>query len=253
MTVNSTGLWDLSQIPTADLSRRSADDHDQRQSHRRHIYAHYNGQTTDAIAYNVPASTVQSDLLALTNIGTGNVSVATSTGADVYRHVHRIDLAGTAVPTLTATSSLTGGTAPTIGIYTSTAGGVAQMISGPAPPPAATNTALTLVIGATQSASVTTGSGALALDGSDCELTNDGQHVVTARPGITTAVPATISGKLDLVAGQLGGPLAATRTITVADSPAADDLVISANIADGTLPGSLAFAGSGQARVVLSG
>ncbi|HEY5315711.1 MAG TPA: autotransporter-associated beta strand repeat-containing protein, partial [Pirellulales bacterium] len=253
VTVASTGLWDLSQINLSNLSNESQTITISGATNGTFTLT-WDGETTSALAYNAPATgtgSVQSALAALNFIGAGNVSVTGNAGGP-YTVTFQGTLGNQVVPPITATRSLSG-TAPTLGIYTSTAGGVSQMISGPATSPNTANTALTLVVGTTQSASVNTGLGTLALDGSDAVTIGDANIAVTARPGIITAVPATISGFLDLVAGRLGGPLAATRTITVADSPAVDDLVISASIADGTLPGSLAIAGAGEARVVLSG
>jgi len=77
----------------------------------------YDGQTTDAIAYNATAATVQAAIEALANVGSATVSgdaggpyTVTFGGSDN-------------IPQMTATSSLTGGTDPAVAVTTTTSGG----------------------------------------------------------------------------------------------------------------------------------
>ncbi len=82
----------------------------------------FSGQTTAAIAFNATAAAVQAALEALTNVAPGDIAAAggplpaavTLTFAGAY--------ARTNVATITATSSLTGGTTPTTVITTTTPG-----------------------------------------------------------------------------------------------------------------------------------
>lgn len=69
----------------------------------------FNGYTTSSIAYNASASTIASDLAALTSVGTGNVTV---TGSGTTGSPFIITFSGalvTPLPVITVTSSLTGG------------------------------------------------------------------------------------------------------------------------------------------------
>lgn len=85
------------------------------------------GQTTSEIAYNATAADVQSALLALANIDPGDVSVS---GGDLP--TTPIDVAfvgryaGSNVPRMTVTSTLTGGSSPTVRVETTTEGGAAD-------------------------------------------------------------------------------------------------------------------------------
>lgn len=84
----------------------------------------YAGQTTAAIAYNATAAVVAAALEALSNIGAGDV-VCTGgplpgTAVDVR---FAGALAGMNIATMTATSSLAGGTAPAVTVTTVTEGG----------------------------------------------------------------------------------------------------------------------------------
>lgn len=79
----------------------------------------FNGQTTDAIAYNASAATVQSELEGLANIKAGDVDVTGSDGGP-WTVEFTGDLAKTDVSLLVAVSSLTG--APTAAAATSQAG-----------------------------------------------------------------------------------------------------------------------------------
>jgi len=79
-------------------------------------------QTTSAIAYNATAAQVQTALQALSNIGSGNVTVTGTTGTGgVLTVTYQGTLAKQDVAALTYTSSLTG-TTPTITVATPTAG-----------------------------------------------------------------------------------------------------------------------------------
>lgn len=84
----------------------------------------YSGQTTAAIAWNATATVVQTALRALTNIGSAGV---TCTGGphpgSAITATFGGDLAGVDVAQMTATASLTGGTAPAIAVTTVTPGG----------------------------------------------------------------------------------------------------------------------------------
>lgn len=91
----------------------------------------YAGQTTSALARTATAATVQAALIALSNIGTSDVTV---TGAyPVWDVTFTGTLGRTDVAQMTATSSLTGGT-PSIAVAT-TVSGVAT-----SPPPTVTTT-----------------------------------------------------------------------------------------------------------------
>ncbi|WP_280319880.1 hypothetical protein [Nocardia wallacei] len=82
----------------------------------------YSGQTTSAIAYNASASTVQTALAALSNIGAGNVAVTGSNGGP-YTVTFQGTLGSKNVAQMTASgASLTGGTSPGVTVATSTAG-----------------------------------------------------------------------------------------------------------------------------------
>ncbi|WP_280393054.1 hypothetical protein [Nocardia wallacei] len=81
----------------------------------------YSGQTTSAIAYNASASTVQTAIAALSNVGSGNVAVTGSNGGP-YTVTFQGTLGSKNVAQMTATSSLTGGTTPGVTVATSTAG-----------------------------------------------------------------------------------------------------------------------------------
>jgi hypothetical protein len=87
------------------------------------------GQTTTAIAFNATAATVQAALAALSNVGTGNVTVTGSAGGP-YTITFGGVLAAEDIPALTHTDSLTGGSSPAVTIATSTAGGNAHYPNG---------------------------------------------------------------------------------------------------------------------------
>lgn len=83
----------------------------------------FQGQTTGSIAHNAAAAAVQAALVALSNIGMGNVTVTGSTGGP-YTCTFGGDLAQLNLPAMTATASLTGGTSPAVGVATTQQGGV---------------------------------------------------------------------------------------------------------------------------------
>lgn len=83
----------------------------------------YRGQTTGTIAYNATNSTVQTALQALSTIGAGNATVTGGPGPGTpYVVTFASALGAQQIRPLTATSSLTGGTAPAITITETTAG-----------------------------------------------------------------------------------------------------------------------------------
>jgi hypothetical protein len=86
----------------------------------------FNGQTTGAIAYNAISSVVQTALVALSNIRTGDVTVTGGPGpATPYVVAFAGQFASQAdasIPAMTATGSFTGGTSPAVAVTTSTAG-----------------------------------------------------------------------------------------------------------------------------------
>jgi hypothetical protein len=85
----------------------------------------FDGQTTSAIAYNATASTVQTALLALSNLAPGDVVVTGGPGpATPWVATFGGAYNDTDVPAMTATGSFTGGTSPAIAVATTT-GGVA--------------------------------------------------------------------------------------------------------------------------------
>ena len=79
----------------------------------------YSGQTTSGIAYNASTSAVTSALEALSNIGSGDVTVTGSAGAWIVTFTGA--LAGGDRALMTATSSLTGTTANNLTVSTTTA------------------------------------------------------------------------------------------------------------------------------------
>lgn len=89
----------------------------------------YSGQTTTAITYPATAATVQAALVALSNVGAGNVAVTGSSGGP-YTVTFQGTLAGTNVAQMTTSAaSLTGGT-PTAAVTTGTGGVVAHYPNG---------------------------------------------------------------------------------------------------------------------------
>lgn len=78
----------------------------------------YAGQTTSSIAWDASTSTVASALIALSNIGVGDVTVSGTPGNWLVEFTNA--LAGTNVAQMTATSSLTGTSAANVTVATTT-------------------------------------------------------------------------------------------------------------------------------------
>lgn len=92
----------------------------------------FNGQTTAAIAYNATAANVKTALVALGNIGAA-AQVATGGGGLPGTPVtvtFQGLLANQPLSTMTAVSSLTGGTSPAVTVATTTTGQTAEHIIG---------------------------------------------------------------------------------------------------------------------------
>jgi len=85
----------------------------------------WSGQTTSAIAYNASATTVQSALLALSNMPESGVSVTGSAGGPYT--VTFVDAVNVAALTASG-ASLTGGSSPSVTIATATQGGTASLV-----------------------------------------------------------------------------------------------------------------------------
>jgi hypothetical protein len=83
----------------------------------------FGGQSTTPLAYNAPAATVQTALLALSNLDTGDVVVGGGPGPGTpYTFTFGGNYAKEDVPAMTATHAYSGGTAPTIAVTTGTPG-----------------------------------------------------------------------------------------------------------------------------------
>lgn len=83
----------------------------------------FNGQTTAPIAYNAASTAVQSALVALSNVETGDITVAGSAGGP-YTITFAGQFAGNDMSQISANgAALTGGTTPSIAVTTTTAGG----------------------------------------------------------------------------------------------------------------------------------
>ena len=84
----------------------------------------FGGDTTSAIAYNASASTVQSALVALGSIGSGNVAVIAAPGGTGWEVQFTGTLANTYQTVIAGNgASLTGGTSPAVSVATISAGG----------------------------------------------------------------------------------------------------------------------------------
>jgi hypothetical protein len=81
----------------------------------------YKGRTTGALAFNASAAAVKAALSALSSVGAGNVEVTGSAGGP-YVVTFKKDLSRQEVPAITATASLTGGTAPSVAVTQTTKG-----------------------------------------------------------------------------------------------------------------------------------
>ncbi len=152
------------------------------------------------------------------------------------------------------------GTAP-MAITNLTVGGLGEAIQGAVSANTTANTVvnvLTLTVGQNQSAAVTTGVTTLSLDGLNNTTTASSTAadvVVIARPGIATVIGSTVSGATISGSLALDSESAATgKAFTVNDTPAVNDLVISANIIDGGLGGGTLYKfGSGLGQMLLTG
>lgn len=83
----------------------------------------FNSQTTAAITYNAAASAVQTALIALSNIASGDVTVTGGPGPGTpYVVTFGGNYIYTDVPVMTAAGSFTGGTSPAIAVTTTTPG-----------------------------------------------------------------------------------------------------------------------------------
>lgn len=93
----------------------------------------YGGQTTSAIAYNATSTTVQTALVALSTIGSGNVTCTGGPlpGTAVVLTFGGI-LSGTNIGSITTTDSLTGGSSPESSITVNTGGVVGSFRGAPA-------------------------------------------------------------------------------------------------------------------------
>lgn len=81
----------------------------------------FNGQTTSALAYDAPASAVQTALRALSNIGDSDVSVSGSAGGP-YTVTFTGALGSQNVATMSASGGSLTGSSPTVNVATQTAG-----------------------------------------------------------------------------------------------------------------------------------
>lgn len=92
----------------------------------------YGGQVTNTIAYNAPASAVQTALRALSRIGSTGVSVTGSNGGPYTVTFGGPLAAYDVLPLQVATNSLTGGTNPSVSIAETTPGVTATSRGAPA-------------------------------------------------------------------------------------------------------------------------
>jgi hypothetical protein len=91
----------------------------------------FDGQTTANIAYNAIASAVQSALVALSNLNTGDVVVTGGPGPGTpYVVTFGGTKASQAVPTMSATGSFTGGTTPAVAVVETTPGAPGANVIG---------------------------------------------------------------------------------------------------------------------------
>ncbi len=90
----------------------------------------YSGQTTAAIAYNATAATVKSALADLSNLHAEDITVTGSAGGPYVVTFGGGEVDGANVAPMTATGSLTGGTAPAVGVATTTAGDGVTSVNG---------------------------------------------------------------------------------------------------------------------------
>lgn len=86
-----------------------------------HYHLTFDGQQTGNLTHQESAASVQAALISLSNIPAGGVTVTGISGGP-YTVTFTGELGSTNVSTLTATSSLTGGTSPNVAIATTTQG-----------------------------------------------------------------------------------------------------------------------------------
>ncbi|MBL8828887.1 MAG: autotransporter-associated beta strand repeat-containing protein, partial [Planctomycetaceae bacterium] len=209
----------------------------------------FNGQTTGNLtAPTATAADVQTALAALPSIGVGNVSVSGTAGRFVVQFTDRLGGADQPLLQLNNVNMVLNPTAPLPLITTLAEGGKVMDIITPTNATNAVST-LTLAQGPAAAGNVLTGNNMLVI----------GNVTTTNFGGLPSAAPAaSVSGTLSFsphAASLSAGTLQAGRTITVFDSPAANDLVVNANIlSEGSLfPTGTTLAKAGLGRLVLSG
>src|SRR5262249_2662490 len=173
----------------------------------------FNGQSTIALPFNAAAATVQAALESLSTVGSGNVVVTAATNG--YYVAFQNALGGAAENLVALKAGRVAGVSGVAPAVCRLAGGGAVQDN-----PNTNAPTYTLVVGPTSSASFTTGANRFGVG--NVTLSNYG--------AFTTATAATLSGVIAPLSQSGGGT---TRTITVTDTPADIDLVISANIVDG--------------------
>lgn len=91
----------------------------------------YSGQTTAAVAYNAISSAVKSALVALSNIGSSDVTVTGGPGPGTpYVVTFASALGGANIAQMTATAGFTGGTSPAVAVTTTTPGAAGSTAIG---------------------------------------------------------------------------------------------------------------------------
>src|SRR6185437_1628977 len=198
----------------------------------------YGGQTTASLAFNSTPAQVQAALAALPNIGLDGTF--TFGDPDPHRGLPNVNVTNptAGVFYVQFAGMLAGGPQGQIGINPTDSGAgdglllfpnvpmsdvtVATTSTGGLTDAIVTPANLILVNGATSSAQVTSGSNL---------LTVPANIQANVFPGVSTSPGATISGNIALLAPY--ATAAVTRNITLTDSPAANDLTITANIVDG--------------------
>lgn len=181
----------------------------------------YAGQTTSALAYNAAAATVQTALVALSNVGSGQVTCA---GGVLPGTPITITFAGTLANTdvalITSTSSLTGGTAPAISIVETVKGGFttyAHIAKGE-------DTTWTKILGKTYDNTATAQfcqiqSKILIMNGSDTLSYFDAtSNLVVAYTALTTPVAMTLDTLTSLTGTVFNVYYATTSNSTVGET-----------------------------------
>jgi autotransporter-associated beta strand protein len=152
---------------------------------------------------------IQTLLASIPSVGVGNVTVFGTTGANGIALI-RFNSALGNLPQLTSTN--TGLTISTL----ANGGSSTESVN-----------AITMLVGDTAQ-----GSSNISLS-SGTNLYSTVDPVITSRPGISNANPATISGSGSFVMFQPSTAVGATRTFTVNDAPGTKELLVSANLVDG--------------------